>query len=377
MRVVNIVLMMFIVSLMCHSKSLAIETASSKSPASTKFDSSINNINIDLSGIQFNLAGGPVEALVLGTPHLSARKEQIPQEHLSLLLDKLIEFSPDIIAIESSNGISCATFKKYQAVYGQVWENYCFDPTHIQQSLKVTPPQALAKAYKFLDLPESQITNEVRREMIAYFFAAGWADSATMQWLQLSLPERTAQNGINEELKAWLDKRILSANESVAIAAKLGAKLGLRYLHPMDDHTADIVYLNAPNELWQVIQSVWKHDSASELEYQKKETELLGSPEGVLAYYRFLNSQWTQQVTIDADFGAAAQRTDSNNIARRYLAWWQSRGLKMAANVVEATARNPSAKVLVLVGASHKTYFDAYLNQMHDFKLIPVNSVLN
>lgn len=377
MKILGIALLNLAVYLACYSNSFADEVGNRESPTSTRFDSSANKINIGFSGVQSNLAGGPVEVLVLGTPHLSAKKDTIPKAHLSLLLEKLVDFSPDIIAIESSNGISCSIFKEYKAVYGQVWDNYCLDTTHIQTSLKITPAQALVKANEMLDVPESQLTDNIRRKMTAYFYAAGWTDSAALQWLQLTPHQRTAQNGINEELKAWLDKRILSSSESISIAAKLGAKLGLRYLHPMDDHTSDIVFYNAPNELWQVIQNIWQHDSENELAYQEKAKKLLGSPEGVLAYYRFLNNTWSQQVTIEADFGAAAQREDNNNVARRYLAWWQSRGLKMAANVVEATARNPSAKVLVLVGASHKSYFDAYLNQMHDFKLVPVNSILN
>ena len=35
-----------------------------------------------------------------------------------------------------------------------------------------------------------------------------------------------------------------------------------------------------------------------------------------------------------------------------------------------------SAGVLVIVGASHKAYFDAYLDQMHDFELVSVEDVL-
>jgi len=33
--------------------------------------------------------------------------------------------------------------------------------------------------------------------------------------------------------------------------------------------------------------------------------------------------------------------------------------------------------VLVIVGSSHKAYFDAYLDQMHDWELIGVDAVLH
>ena len=61
---------------------------------------------------------------------------------------------------------------------------------------------------------------------------------------------------------------------------------------------------------------------------------------------------------------------------RTYLAWWQTRGLRMAANVVEGAGNQPGAKVLVIVGASHKSYFDAYLDQMHDIEIVDVDTIL-
>jgi hypothetical protein len=48
----------------------------------------------------------------------------------------------------------------------------------------------------------------------------------------------------------------------------------------------------------------------------------------------------------------------------------------MAANVLEAAGNQPGAKVLVITGSSHKSYFDLYLDQMHDIELVSIESVL-
>ena len=82
-------------------------------------------------------------------------------------------------------------------------------------------------------------------------------------------------------------------------------------------------------------------------------------------------------MTINADFGRAAATPDQNAVARHYVAWWQARGLRMAANVVEAAGNQPGARVLVVTGASHKAYFEAYLDQMHDWALIRVDDVMH
>ena len=55
---------------------------------------------------------------------------------------------------------------------------------------------------------------------------------------------------------------------------------------------------------------------------------------------------------------------------RQYLAWWESRNLKMVGNIRSTFAARPDSRVLVIVGATHKGYFDAYLNMMQDVRLV-------
>ena len=61
---------------------------------------------------------------------------------------------------------------------------------------------------------------------------------------------------------------------------------------------------------------------------------------------------------------------------RRYVAWWQTRNLRMVASLVAAGADAPGGKVLAIVGASHKPYYDAYLDQMHDVRLGDAGALL-
>jgi predicted esterase YcpF (UPF0227 family) len=43
----------------------------------------------------------------------------------------------------------------------------------------------------------------------------------------------------------------------------------------------------------------------------------------------------------------------------------------------EVLGQHPGTRMLALVGASHKGYYEAYLNQMHDVQLVDTNSVLD
>ena len=49
----------------------------------------------------------------------------------------------------------------------------------------------------------------------------------------------------------------------------------------------------------------------------------------------------------------------------------------MVANIRATSGNHPGARVLVIVGASHKAYFDAYLDMMHEVKLVDPATVLH
>lgn len=332
--------------------------------------------SVDFSGVDDNLAGGPTRVLVLGTDHLAGRQDDIPLEDLSLLLTRLEDYGPDIIAIEGLPGMTCDHLRRFEAVYGDVWERYCPDPEPALTSLGMTAPEASAALEEalsgFSDEPEAS----ERRRIAALFFASGDPYSALVQWYHLPPEERRTGDGIDEGFLKLIEERTESRNENNVLGAVLAQRLGHEQVFPMDDHTADIILARAPEDLWPTIQEMWADDSARAREAFEEAGEVLGSPEGLLEYYRILNSERMQELAIAADFGKAAVTTKNDNVTRNYLAWWQARGLRMAANVIEAAGNRPGAKVLVIVGASHKAYFEAYLDQMHDIELVEVNDIL-
>jgi hypothetical protein len=48
----------------------------------------------------------------------------------------------------------------------------------------------------------------------------------------------------------------------------------------------------------------------------------------------------------------------------------------MVANIRDVLGRYPGARMLAIVGTSHKGYYEAYLDQMHDVRLADVEAVL-
>jgi hypothetical protein len=92
--------------------------------------------------------------------------------------------------------------------------------------------------------------------------------------------------------------------------------------------------------------------------------------------YRALNDPQTPTLAYKADFGAALVEPSPQGFGRRYVGYWETRNLRMVANIRDVLARQPGTRLLTIVGASHKGYVDAYLNLMHDVRLADAAAVL-
>lgn len=332
---------------------------------------------IDFSGVQKDLAGGATRVLVLGTTHLNQLPaEAFEVEHLSLVLDRLAAFAPDVIAIEAINGRGCDHLRRWSDLYPGVADTYCRDPAIALEGLEMTVPQAAVAAEAALDAIADDSGASERRRLAALLYGAGEPWSAALQWSKLPPDARTAADGVSEPLRAKLDEMQSSRNENNLIGIALARRLGLESLVAMDDHSADLIQARAPETLRPAIRDVWRRNVPGEDERRAKAMSFLGSAERALEGFRFLNSAAYQENNIAADFGLAAATADHDAVTRQYVSWWQTRGLRMAANVVEGAGNHPGARVLVIVGASHKAYFDAYLAPMHDIELVDVDTVL-
>jgi hypothetical protein len=100
------------------------------------------------------------------------------------------------------------------------------------------------------------------------------------------------------------------------------------------------------------------------------------SGEGVLAMYRAYNKPEQASLVYESDFGAAMKDRSAQQYGRNYVGYWETRNLRMVSNIRDILGTIPGKRTLTIVGASHKGYFEAYLNMMHDVKLIDGEAVL-
>lgn len=331
----------------------------------------------DFSPKAFKLQNGqPSQLLVLGTAHLSQLPKSFDPANLRVLLDRLAAWHPRSIAIEALSGPQCAYLRGYTDRYADTIKSYCWNTTPAREATGLDVPAATAQAERMLAAWPEQPTAAQRRKLASLFLAAGEPASATVQWLRLPAAERRAGDGLEPKLVELLESLRQRRNEDYLIAAPLAARLGHERVYPMDDHTSDAPSADEKAS-GEAIMKAWDNRYTTE----RRKTfaaleERLDTPAAVLAMYRGLNAAGAGELAFRSDFGAALEEPSPQHFGRSYVAWWETRNLRMAANIREVMSTRPGERALVIVGASHKPYLDAYLDQMHDLRLVSTDTLL-
>jgi len=321
----------------------------------------------------------PNEVLVLGTAHLSGIKALTPSM-LDPLLDRLVAWAPTAIATEEMSGLQCDSLRRLPARYAETVETYCADPTAAGRATGLDVAAANTEAERLLAHWPAQPAAVERRHLAAVFLAAGEQGSALVQWLRLAPAERRADDGLTQELAATLDRIAARRNETTLVAAVLAARLGLERLWSVDDHSADTPDSADPAEAKareNAITRAWDNEATrNRLAANTTLENSLSEPDGILALYRTLNAADQPALVYRSDFGAALDEPSPQGFGRGYVGYWETRNLRMVANIRDVLARQPGVRMLAIVGASHKGYYEAYLNQMHDVQLVDSAVVL-
>ena len=320
-------------------------------------------------------AGPPSHVLVLGTPHLSQLPKPLDPALLEPWLVRLATFRPDIITVEAVSGEQCDQLLRFKAQHGSAWDDYCWATDSLEKETGLTVPAALQKIEETLGAWPAQPSPADRRRLAMLFIAANDRGSAMVQWLRLPPGERRVGDGLSEQMVTILDRKGKPLNENYAIAAALAARLGLERLYSTDDHSADTP--DAGPEYGKAIEQAWRAPPRPQVHIeQERRAAKLTTSEELLAYYRFLNGPATQRATIAGDMGRAAAEPSQQRYGRQYLGWWETRNLRMVANIRSTYIARPGARVLAIVGATHKGYFDAYLDMMQDTRLEDIGPYL-
>lgn len=322
--------------------------------------------------------GGLSQIAVLATSHLSSLPADFDQSRLTPLLNRLAAFAPDKILIEALSGAQCDYLREYKFAYPDTAGQFCYDPTPARQALKLSGAEASQQIAGLLANPAKDRPAAERRRLSALFMAAGNPASAVVQWLRLPQAERISADGLTAELVSQLEKRSLQLNENISIAAALAVQLGHEQVYPVDDHTGDAAIGTMDENVFvPEIRQIWDNEWAnkrSTLLDQQQQHFIQNKSADVLQWYLQINSVEEARRAVAGDFGAAAGAKVPGNTGRKYLAYWETRNMRMAANIRENLGAG--GKVLAIVGSAHKAYYERYLGVSSDLKIVDIRPLL-
>ncbi|MBD8678078.1 DUF5694 domain-containing protein [Sphingomonas sp. CFBP 13720] len=321
-------------------------------------------------------AGRPNEVLVVGSPHLSTLPASFRTEMVEPLVRRLVAWRPTAVASENISGLQCDAMRRQRERQAEAVETYCYDPGAAGRAVGYDVPAANAEAEKMLSTWPATPSPAQRRRLALVLLAAGEPASALVQWLRLPKAERWVDDGLTTALAADLDARTIRKGETELVAAQLAARSGLERVWSVDDQS----FVGAPIDekaYGAAIARAWDN-SATKTRIAEAETlgVGIGRPDGLLDMYRALNAPAKAALAYQSDWGAALTEPSPQAYGRRYVAYWETRNLRMAANIREVLGRAPGTRLIAIVGASHKPYYEAYLRQMRDVQLVDAEPVL-
>lgn len=326
----------------------------------------------DLTTLDRDMTGSRAQVLVLGTVHLSNMPKQYKPASLDQVLDRLSTFKPDIITIETESGEECDLAARHPEKYGP---NYCTSTDAARASTGLEVPAALAEVSRILKTWPALPTPPQRRRLAALFLASNEPASAYVQWLQLPETERRTGDSLDAALVSILKQIGQRNNENYQLGARLAARLGLQRVHAVDNHTGDRIDLPDIKAFVRSVEAAWA-DGGGELKELKKRHESLSLLPDLLPLYRAINDQESTRLHAEANVIPSMRATSAERYPQIWVGGWEVRNLRMVANIRETFRERPGARVLSIVGVSHKPWFDAWLGQLQGVDIVDVGKVL-
>lgn len=322
------------------------------------------------------------KVLVLATHHISQYDDDFSPTLLDSLINILEDYSPTIIGVEELSGAQIAEMERRGGPY-KSWLN-TFNSEELrygsktQEALGISWRQANIVADSLLDEVQSaqEIAHSTRLDLINHLLASYRLHTAAIQWSYLSEKDQSNQSIIPESTANVLSKTFNSADESASISLRLAHRLNLQRVYPIDDHLEKDYYSEIIPQLDEALDDSTVQTVRSAPHLVESEDLLKQGIEDStwLPFYKHMNSPAYVDKNEEKEWRNIFLET-SNKTLRSRLALWEERNLKTAAHIRSATAREPGGRVLITIGASHKSFVDSYLQELMGIEVVHLSDL--
>ena len=326
------------------------------------------------------------KVFVLGSPHLSNVEDRFEPSMIDSLMTALEAFAPQAIAVERLPGREIASMERQGGFLRNYLQTSYFGGTFLHHGHLVrrqagwTWGEANRRADSLLAVARSEagaLGVEDRLALIRSLTAAYRLPTAFLQWKYLSPEERSAQSVLPDTTAEDLNERLDAANETYTIGAELAHERALQRLYPIDYQAQralkaeiDSLYNATMDEIGKELMS---HPTIQRTFALQKSGLESGS---LLPMYRYMNTEQWSHDRVDPHWKELLRRSTPENVGPAGVALYETRNLNMVGYIQRMVARHPGERVLVVVGGSHKPFFDTYLRQMMGVKVVAAEDVL-
>ena len=322
---------------------------------------------------------GKTEVLILGTAHLNQIKDFKPSM-LNRLTKRLDSLSFDAVCIENMPAELLYDIRSREDdAFSDVLTYFGGDrlsiADSIQKHLDIGFLDAQKKRNELID--KKQFSDEEHLSLIEYALAAADPVTAALHYTQLEDKKTLQQSKLPRKYYDELISELDNPNEIYSLALRLASIGGLSRLEYIDNFQDEaLLFKHFPNFIEEYTNNEVQFQGIGDLPIFEQSNAILQQcieKNDLHDYYRFLNSeeymtqdsqaQW--QIWLKTNFPSGADR------ARYYL--WEMRNLEIAANITKVCALYPGKRIVVIIGASHKSFIEKYLNQISNIELMDFN----
>lgn len=328
------------------------------------------------------------KVLVLGTVHLAGSRDVIqsrlgafPLSALDPLLDALEKFQPDFIGVEDypPETVAWLAYREGKEALEKFLKFTKY--AHLmQEQLEISWAAARDSAYTRLKQFTGRTPPEERGAVVAHLVAAYDWDSALLQWSYMPKAFRARWTGIPTAVRQALERELNSRNEVVSIGIALARRLGHQRMYPIDDGVeGDLPDQSRVREFLAELEASEVYQKSleqarKEVQRESERFKALAMHGDLLPFYLELNAPAALDRNMD-QWRLFFKTRFSSGLDRARVAMWEVRNLHMVANIRKITALKPGGRMLVIVGAAHKPFLDAYLHSLVDVEVIHLSDV--
>lgn len=328
------------------------------------------------------LALAPTKVLIFGVWHLDGASDSFQVAWLEPVLCRLRAYKPDVILTEAMPGEQVMGLDAYSAYHGTAGR-YAGPTLEMakaaQAELHLTAAQALVQANALAE--KGSLSAAQRRQLAGLFVAAAEPFSATVQWMRLTPADRVAADGVSPALARRLDRFVGLRSELSSMAARLAADLGLERVYGAGDHASDVALpsdadMEARLAAEPSLKDLFNHNTPA-FRAVPEDTLQLAAASEVMPMLKWKNSPRFAALDADAQWLSMLRSDKMGRVGRQRVAAWEAQNLRMAAAIREATAPIAGGRALLIVGAAHKPFLEAYLRTFTDIEIVSVLALLD